>query len=429
MLLIAGPVSTRDANGNLLAENSSTYTYDALDRLTSWYDPATSVTTSYLYDAAGNLTEVRENGTPTESYTFDAANQITNAGYAYDQNGNLTSDGTYAYTYDAEDRLVQVTDALGTVASMTYDFAGRRASLTTASGTTYFHYSGDLLIAESDSTGTLTAAYAYGDGGLLSMTRNGATYFYQTNGHGDVVSLTDATGTIVNTYSYDPWGRVLSATETVENPFRYAGYYFDSSTGLYYLWHRYYDPELRRFLTKDPVSGSVIETQSLNPYLYVVDNPMKFVDPWGLEPGDYMGPYPGYDPSWELPSLPNQRDPGNPTRVFSDPSQGPDYRWQVHPGAKGEWPHYQEQKKNEEGKWKDTGRRIPERYLKDIGRNWESKAKQPHISHDNPWGTDPNKILIDSDNLPNIIVLPGPGPAIGELGQSIVEWLLSLAGV
>lgn len=50
---------------------------------------------------------------------------------------------------------------------------------------------------------------------------------------------------VVNTYTYDPWGKVLSVTEQVVKPYRYAGYRYDSTTGLYYLWNRYYSPGVR----------------------------------------------------------------------------------------------------------------------------------------------------------------------------------------
>ena len=276
---------TYDANGDVLSEDSSTYTYDALDRLVGWYDPVGDVTTAYAYDAAGNLTNVQEDSVTTESHTYNAGNEITDTGFAYDENGNLTADGTYSYTYDADNQLVGVEQGETTIASMTYDYAGRRTSLTTSAGTTFFHYASGLLVAESDADGDITATYVYSpEGGLISMTRGGETYYYQTNAHGAVVSLTDSTGAVVNTYAYDPWGRVLSASETVTNPFRYAGYYYDSATGLYYLWHRYYDPQLRRFLTPDLVFGSMYDPAALNGYLYVFDNPVVLADSLGLSP-------------------------------------------------------------------------------------------------------------------------------------------------
>jgi RHS repeat-associated protein len=160
------------------------------------------------------------------------------------------------------------------------DHAGRRTSITTPlGGTTYFHYAGELLVAESDRRGNVTATYAWSpEGGLISTTRGGETYYYQTNAHGDVVSLTDSAGRVVNTYSYDPWGQILMASERVENPFRYGSCYYDTSTGLYYLWQRYYDPGLKRFLSKDPVLGSVCDPASFNPYAYAANNPMSVVE-------------------------------------------------------------------------------------------------------------------------------------------------------
>ena len=73
---------------------------------------------------------------------------------------------------------------------------------------------------------------------------------------------------MVNRYTYDPWGNILSSNEQVENPYRYAGYRHDSSTGLYYLLHRYYDLEIGRFLTKDLHPGALENPQSLNAYVY-----------------------------------------------------------------------------------------------------------------------------------------------------------------
>jgi RHS repeat-associated protein len=172
---------------------------------------------------------------------------------------------------------------------MTYDHLGRRTSLATGGETTFFHYVGGLLVAESDEDGDITATYAYApEGGLLSLTKGADTYYYQTNAHGDVVSLTDDSGTVVNTYTYDPWGQVLSASETVTNPFRYAGYYYDVSIDLYYLWHRYYDPGTRRFMAVDLLAGTQGNPDTLNRYVYVRNNPLGLVDPTGLcaESGD-----------------------------------------------------------------------------------------------------------------------------------------------
>jgi RHS repeat-associated protein len=113
------------------------------------------------------------------------------------------------------------------------------------------------------------------------MTRGGQTYYYQLNGHGDVVTLTNSSGSVVKTYNYDAFGNLIGETGTVENPYRYAGYRFDEVTGLYYLQARYYDAKLGRFLTKDPVTGSDEVPLTQNGYVYVENNPIMGMDPEG----------------------------------------------------------------------------------------------------------------------------------------------------
>ena len=220
-----------------------------------------------------------------ENFAYNAANQITNTGFSYDDNGNLTSDGVHAYIYDGENRLKEVKQGANTIASYTYDYMGRRTSKTVSGVTTYFHYDGWNVVAETDQTGATIATYSYDNTNqLVSMTKGGQTYYYQYNAHGDVVSLTSSASQVVNTYEYDPWGKVLSANETVENPYRYAGYRYDSETGLYYLQARYYEARICRFLAKDPDGGDAQEPLALNPYLYCVDNPVNLVDPDGCKP-------------------------------------------------------------------------------------------------------------------------------------------------
>jgi RHS repeat-associated protein len=114
------------------------------------------------------------------------------------------------------------------------------------------------------------------------MTRGGQTYYFHTNAHGDIISVTDSNKNRIATYSYDPWGNILSTSEQVENPYRYAGYRYDSETGLYYLQARYYSPELCRFLTKDKVDEAEKEPLIQNLYVYCTDNPANCVDPHGL---------------------------------------------------------------------------------------------------------------------------------------------------
>ncbi|MFH1149805.1 MAG: right-handed parallel beta-helix repeat-containing protein [Actinomycetota bacterium] len=298
----SGDTSTtyaHDNNGNVTSvDGYPTYLYDSLNRLTDWFDYSRGIQTHYTYDEVGNLLQVTENGSPVRSYAYDGANRITSPGFTFNANGNMTSDGQKDYFYDALDRLVRVEDrdTHEVIATYTYDFMGRRTSKTVGGETTFFHYDGIKLIAETDTSGSLKAAYAYDDAGNpLAMVRGGSTYYYQTNFHGDVVSLTDSTGAIVNSYSYDPWGKVITEQETVENPLRYAGYVYDGETELYYLLGRYYSPTTARFLTEDDFRLVCDQTRT-NLYQYCRSNPVALVDQDGKEPDNANKPKERYRP-------------------------------------------------------------------------------------------------------------------------------------
>ncbi|MDZ4063294.1 MAG: RHS repeat-associated core domain-containing protein, partial [Coriobacteriia bacterium] len=279
----------RDAVGNITAENSTRYAYDELSRLVSWYDPGTDATTTYAYDANYNLTSAVRDGQTQKSFTFDAADRISSPGYVYDDAGNMTAGGESGYAYDGANRLTTVKDASTeeTVATYAYDHLNRRISATEGTATVYFHYDGASpnVIAETGGAGETVAGYVYDSVGRLhSMTRDGETYYYHTNAHGDVVALTDESGEAVNEYSYDPWGASTGATETVENPYRYASYRFDGATGLYYCWNRYYDTGTCRWITKDLYPGEVESPGTMNGYAYCLGNPVNLVDRNGREP-------------------------------------------------------------------------------------------------------------------------------------------------
>lgn len=111
----------------------------------------------------------------------------------------------------------------------------------------------------------------------------GSTYYYVTNYRGDVIRIVNGTGTLVASYSYDPWGKPISKSENTSvagQPLRYASYVFDGETNLYYLKARYYDPETARFVSRDPIRGHV-DPMSQNSYVYSVGDPVNLVDPSG----------------------------------------------------------------------------------------------------------------------------------------------------
>jgi RHS repeat-associated protein len=271
-----------DANSNIIeiqgVNGSQRFVYDALNRLTSWTNEADVVTT-YAYDAVGNLTKKG-----SRTFTYNAVNEITNTGFTYNTNGNLTSDGNFNYQYDSENRLTKVTKVSDgtTVATYEYDFRGLRVRKTTAAGIVNYHWDDNgRLVRESDENSNTKALYTYAGQQLVSIEKGGQTYYTHTNHRGDILAITDANQNKVATYSYGPWGELLGQTGSFDQPFRYAGYYFDSETGMYYLKSRYYSPELGRFLTKDTFPGLNAAPQSLNLYAYCMGNPIIGIDPTG----------------------------------------------------------------------------------------------------------------------------------------------------
>ncbi|MBC7077788.1 MAG: RHS repeat-associated core domain-containing protein [Synergistales bacterium] len=88
---------------------------------------------------------------------------------------------------------------------------------------------------------------------------------------------------MVASYRYDAWGNILEASGPLAqvNPYRYAGYRWDQSTGLYFLQTRYYNSGTGHFLSGDAVLGTPFASQTLNARAYGANNPVRFVDPDG----------------------------------------------------------------------------------------------------------------------------------------------------
>jgi len=137
--------------------------------------------------------------------------------------------------------------------------------------------------------GTLGERYTYGPGidEPLVGQRQPKIFFYEADGLGSVTSLTDPTGAVAATYTYDSFGFLTSSTGSATNWFRYTARQFDSDTALYYYRARYYDPTIGRFISEDPIGFK----GGMNFYGYAGNNPVNKADPTGLCPvGKKMTP-------------------------------------------------------------------------------------------------------------------------------------------
>lgn len=253
-----------------------TYTYDKNGNITSITDAAG--TTTYTYDSLNRLTGIQRPGGETTAYTYDVrGNRSTVTNDTWPINPEATN-----YTYNEWDQLTQY--QTGTSAALfQYGPTGLRSKKATPTETVRYHYNNNgKVIAESNASNELTANYIWGPDRLLSKKEAGGNqYYYLYNGHGDVTQIVDTSGNPVNSYSYDEWGNILSQTEQINNPFKYAGEIHDPETGLYYLRARYYDPSLGRFINKDTNEGDITNPLTLNLYTYAYNNPLIYIDPSG----------------------------------------------------------------------------------------------------------------------------------------------------
>jgi RHS repeat-associated protein len=252
-------------------------------------DPASvqTYTTDYAYDAVGN--RLTKN---TDNYIYNNVDQLITENsitYTYDLNGNLETktdaSGTTTYSYDYDNRLVQVIAPNSSPITYKYDVDGNRVEATTTAGTTRYlvdtNRSLAQILAEYRTDGTPLASYAYADD-LISMTRNGQTYFYHFDGLGSTRLLTDITGAVADIYSYDAFGNLITRTGTTENPFLFSGQQYDPNIGFYYLRARYYQPTNGRFTSLDPFEGDPYAPMSLHKYLYAANDSVNKIDPSGL---------------------------------------------------------------------------------------------------------------------------------------------------
>ena len=289
---------SRTENGATL---TSSYIYDALGQLTS-FTRSDGQSETYTYDPVGNMTAKTQNGVST-AMRYNAANQLIQSvsgtdrtTYTYDANGNLVrsenAGGARSYAYNALNLLQSVIREDGYTETYTYN-ANRLLS---------------TIKTSEDLTTTLTWDILYGDGVVISAAQNGEstnyTYGlerisaltgntrteYVYDGRGSVaaeLSYNDAWYTFggglakksVTAKSYTPFGEQIGEATS---GFGYNGEYYNAATGMIYLRARFYEPELNRFSQKDLLRGRATNSETLNRYLHCLNDPVNFVDPSGM---------------------------------------------------------------------------------------------------------------------------------------------------
>ncbi len=276
------------------------YHYDAIDQVTDVrYDaanPNVGDGTSparlvyYDWDAAGNRNSVTDNSSTTP-YQINNLNQYTQVGSDAVQNdilGNLKSFNAWTYQYDAQNRLTGASNG-STTTAFKYDALNRCVQRTINGTATFLYYDGWNLIEERSSSNALLQKYIHGaqTDEILKKLSKAVPYYYHHDALGNVIKLTNTTGTVAEQYSYDVFGKpaikdkngnALNAS-AVGNRFMFTGREYLAELKLYDYRNRMYSDSLGRFLQTDPL-GVLLSDQNL--YRYTRNNPVKFNDAYGL---------------------------------------------------------------------------------------------------------------------------------------------------
>jgi RHS repeat-associated protein len=267
--------------------------YDATGRIIASQDSLHGQRETFAYDAAANLLDGPQAGAGLVVHNKLLTYQDKR--YRYDAFGRMVEKrsakrGVQRFAYDAESRLIEVRNENGSVVRMTYDPLGRRIEKTEHGkdgyplGETRFTWDGLRLLQEHKHS--QTSLYVYEDDGYEPLARvDGAgplqkIRYYHNDLNGLPEQLTDADGHSVWQATYRVWGNTL---EEVREPYyieeqnlRFQGQYLDRETGLHFNTFRFYDPDVGRFTTPDPIGLD----GELNLYQYA-PNPIAWLDPWG----------------------------------------------------------------------------------------------------------------------------------------------------
>ena len=321
-----------DVMGLLLASNTVTVNSNTPYRRGEYFREQLAVTNTSA-TVWTNITVASPGQSSVSGHAYVARTPETNT---YDLDGNLLSDGRWIYSWDAENRLTNMTSLSGAPSgsqlnlSFVYDYMGRRIQKvvsTNNSGsyigeyTNNYGYDGWNCVAVLNPALSLVNSFLWGSdlsgsmqgaggvGGLVQVTYYGSlptNCFVAYDANGNVVALLNAAdGSTLSLYEYGPFGEVIRATGPMAklNPFRFSTKYDDDESDFLYYGYRYYNPSTGRWLSRDPAeeegasflrtgrqsedqfdaNGNWIgETNSVNLYAFVANEPLDHVDYLGM---------------------------------------------------------------------------------------------------------------------------------------------------
>ncbi|MCX6735652.1 MAG: hypothetical protein NTZ13_01055 [Candidatus Parcubacteria bacterium] len=306
---IANPLSKR--GGDITSHITVTYSYDDLNRLitaTASVASSSPYVYTYSYSAIGNISS----STPSGAYSYagtnyanpHAATQIGGSTQTYDNNGNLTSDGTWNNSWNYRNQLTQSAKGNGTATrTYLYDENSNRVKLTEGNTTTYFL---NKYFNQIGTTGTTTKHIFAGDLLVATIEKLGSAtstvHYIHTDHLGGTNAITDSTGALSQVLDFLPFGATRIDSKSGGyggEKVQFAGTQKDALNGLNYMSARYQNPVQGRFISEDPSFLSIgdeqmtkqntgkslkeylMDPQALNSYSYAGNNPIIMSDPTG----------------------------------------------------------------------------------------------------------------------------------------------------
>jgi len=197
-----------------------------------------------------------------------------------DDKTEANNDETWDYVYNSENRQAEVQKNTSTVGLYTYNALGNRVKKVAGTVTEELYYDGADCVGEKYTVqGESPVTVAYVTPALdknMAMTRGNSDYYYTQDGLGSVRELIDTGQVTKNSYDYEAFGSAYNWSETVTNSYTYTARVWDSESKIYDYRSRKYSTNIGRFISRD-----FLDQQNL--YTYVINSPIVFDDPYGLQ--------------------------------------------------------------------------------------------------------------------------------------------------